>query len=94
VNESSRYFGEKQVGLDVESSEILMRPCKLLHTLGLFVSEEVGEVLETKHHKAGKYVFACDPLDGSSVIYSSGNVEAIRGIHRVQGDAPCQSDFL
>lgn len=91
---SQNVHGEKQVGLDVESNEILMRRLKLSHTLGLFLSEEVGEVLETKHHKAGKYVFACDPLDGSSLINSSGTVGTIWGIHRVQGDAPCQSDFL
>ena len=91
---SQNVHGEKQVGLDVESNEILMRRLKLSHTLGLFLSEEVGEVLETKHHKAGKYVFACDPLDGSSLINSSGTVGTIWGIHRVQGEAPCQSDFL
>lgn len=91
---SQNVHGEKQVGLDVESNEILMRRLELSHTLGLFLSEEVGDVLETKHHKAGKYVFACDPLDGSSLINSSGTVGTIWGIHRVQGDAPDQSDFL
>ena len=80
---SRNIHGEKQVGLDVESNEILMRRLKPSHTLGLFVSEEVGEVLETKHHKAGKYAFACDPLDGSSLINSSGTVVTIWDIHRV-----------
>jgi fructose-1,6-bisphosphatase I len=92
--DSKNIHGETQVGLDVEANEILMKRLALSHTLGLFLSEEVGEVLETKHHKAGKYVFACDPLDGSSLINSSGTVGTIWGIHRVQGNAPCQSDFL
>ena len=90
----SNVHGERQVALDVEANDILMRRLALSHTLGLFLSEEVGDVLETKHHKAGKYVFACDPFDGSSLARSSGTVGTIWGIHRVQGEAPSQSDFL
>lgn len=86
--------GEAQVALDVEANDILMKRLALSHTLGLFLSEEVGEVLQTNHHQAGKYVFACDPFDGSSLARSSGTVGTIWGIHRVQGDAPSQSDFL
>jgi fructose-1,6-bisphosphatase I len=90
----SNIHGEAQVALDVEANDILMKRLALSHTLGLFLSEEVGDVLETKHHKAGKYVFACDPFDGSSLARSSGTVGTIWAIHRAQGEAPSQSDFL
>jgi fructose-1,6-bisphosphatase I len=90
----SNVHGERQVALDVEANNLLMKRLALSHTLGLFLSEEVGDVLETKHHGAGKYVFACDPFDGSSLARSSGTVRTIWGIHRVQGETPSQSDFL
>ncbi|MEY4667731.1 MAG: hypothetical protein RL518_430 [Pseudomonadota bacterium] len=90
----SNVHGETQIHLDVEANEILMKRLALSHTLGLFLSEEVGDVLETKHHKGGRYVFACDPFDGSSLAPSSGTVGTIWGIHRTLGEIPSQGDFL
>lgn len=92
--DSQNVHGERQIPLDVEANRILMSRLALSHTLGLFLSEEVEEVVETKHHKGGRYVFACDPFDGSSLAGSSGTVGTIWGIHRVRGESPSQSDFL
>lgn len=92
--DSHNVHGERQIPLDLEANRILMSRLALSHTLGLFLSEEVEDVVETKHHKGGRYVFACDPFDGSSLAASAGTVGTIWGIHRVQGESPNQSDFL
>lgn len=91
---SQNVHGEKQIPMDLEANRLLMSRLALSHTLGLFLSEETAEVVETKHHKQGRYVFSCDPFDGSSLAGSAGTVGTIWGIHRVQGEAPSQSDFL
>jgi fructose-1,6-bisphosphatase len=90
---SQNIQGEKEVCFDAESNEILMKQPKLSHTLGLFLSEEVGEVLETKHHTARTYAWACDPRDGNSLINSSRNVGTIWSIHRVQGGSSLLGRF-
>jgi fructose-1,6-bisphosphatase I len=92
--ESYNIHGEKQLPMDIEANRLLMERLALSHTLGLFLSEETTEVVETKHHKRGRYVFSCDPFDGSSLAGSSGTVGTIWGIHKVQGESPSQSDFL
>jgi fructose-1,6-bisphosphatase I len=95
--DSTNVHGETQVPLDLAANQVLMERLQLSHHLGLFLSEESDDVIETRHCNAGsRYAIAVDPLDGSKLIDDAGTVGTIFAVFRTRKRAvtPTRDDFL
>lgn len=74
--------GEEVKRLDVLSNELFINMLKSSYTTYTMISEENEEAIETDDDKAGKYMIAFDPLDGSSNIEASVSIGSIFAIYK------------
>ena len=77
---STNVTGDEQKKLDVLSNDLFINALKSSFTTCALVSEENDEIIVVDPDKAGKYIVAFDPLDGSSNIdclVSIGSIFAI-----------------
>jgi len=67
ATESTNVQGETQKPLDIVSNDIFIRHLQENDDVSILVSEELSQPLQLQHQSGeGRYVVACDPLDGSS----------------------------
>ena len=74
--------GEAQQKLDVMANERFISALQAGGEVCAIMSEEEDEVIDLSKNKAGKYVIAIDPLDGSSNIDVNVSVGTIFSIYR------------
>lgn len=74
--------GEEVKRLDVLSNELFINMLKASYTTHMMISEENETVIEIDEDKAGKYLIAFDPLDGSSNIEASVSIGSIFAVYR------------
>lgn len=74
--------GEEVKRLDVLSNELFINMLKESFTTYKMISEENEHAIEIDDDKAGKYLIAFDPLDGSSNIEASVSIGSIFAIYR------------
>ncbi|XP_054160644.1 fructose-1,6-bisphosphatase 1-like [Oppia nitens] len=74
--------GEDQKKLDVLANDLFINMLRSSYTTCLLISEENDTVVEIEPEKAGKYVVAFDPLDGSSNIDCLVSIGSIFAIYR------------
>lgn len=78
--------GEEVKRLDVLSNELFINMLKSSYTTHLMISEENETAIEIEKDKAGKYLIAFDPLDGSSNIEASVSIGSIFAVYRQSPD--------
>lgn len=78
--------GEEVKRLDVLSNELFINMLKSSYTTYTMISEENENAIEIDTDKAGKYLIAFDPLDGSSNIEASVSIGSIFAIYKPQED--------
>lgn len=74
--------GEEVKRLDVLSNELFINMLKDSYTTYMMISEENEAVIKIEDDKAGKYLIAFDPLDGSSNIEASVSIGSIFAVYR------------
>lgn len=74
--------GEEVKRLDVLSNELFINMLKSSYTTYMMISEENEKIIEIEEDKAGKYLIAFDPLDGSSNIEASVSIGSIFAVYR------------
>lgn len=74
--------GEEVKRLDVLSNELFINMLKASYTTYMMISEENETVIKIDDDKAGKYLIAFDPLDGSSNIEASVSIGSIFAVYR------------
>lgn len=74
--------GEEVKRLDVLSNELFINMLKASYTTFMMISEENEQIIEIEDDKAGKYLIAFDPLDGSSNIEASVSIGSIFAVYR------------
>jgi fructose-1,6-bisphosphatase I len=82
--------GEDVKKLDVLSNELMINMLKSSYTTCVLVSEENETVIEVEAPRAGKYIVAFDPLDGSSNIDCLVSIGTIFGIWKAS--TPCNKN--
>ena len=80
--------GEVQKPLDILANEVFVRSCEPNENLVALISEEVEDVTWLKPARAGAFVVAYDPLDGSSNLDVDLSVGSIFGVARLSSDDP------
>lgn len=74
--------GEEVKRLDVLSNELFINMLKASYTTHMMISEENEKIIDIEEDKAGKYLIAFDPLDGSSNIEASVSIGSIFAVYR------------
>lgn len=74
--------GEEVKKLDVLANELFINMLKSSFTSHKLITEENEEAIVIDEDKAGKYLVAFDPLDGSSNIEASVSIGSIFAVHR------------
>lgn len=74
--------GDEVKRLDVLSNELFINVLRDSFTTHRMISEENDEVIVMDADKAGKYLIAFDPLDGSSNIEASVSIGSIFAVYR------------
>lgn len=74
--------GEEVKRLDVLANELFINMLKSSYTTYMMISEENENVISIEADKAGKYLIAFDPLDGSSNIDCLASIGSIFAIYR------------
>lgn len=74
--------GEEVKRLDVLSNELFINMLKSSYTTHMMISEENELAMAIDSDKAGKYLIAFDPLDGSSNIEASVSIGSIFAVYR------------
>lgn len=74
--------GEEQKKLDVLANDLFINMLKSSYTTCVLISEENDTVIEVEPDRAGKYIVAFDPLDGSSNIDCLVSIGSIFAIYR------------
>lgn len=80
--------GEVQKPLDILADEVFVRSCKPNENLVALISEEVEDVTWLKSARAGAFVVAYDPLDGSSNLDVNLSVGSIFAVSKLASDDP------
>ncbi|XP_033634018.1 fructose-1,6-bisphosphatase 1-like [Asterias rubens] len=80
--------GDEQKKLDVLSNDLIINALKSSFTTCALVSEENEEVIVVDSKKAGKYIVAFDPLDGSSNIDCLVSIGTIFSIWKKETPGP------
>ena len=79
--------GEEQKPLDILADEVFARSCSANDNLSAMISEEVEEITWVNPARAGAYVMAYDPLDGSSNLDVDLSVGSIFAISKLRSDS-------
>jgi fructose-1,6-bisphosphatase len=67
ATESTNIQGETQKPLDIVSNDIFIKHLQASPQVSILVSEELSQPLHlSRESRNGRYIVACDPLDGSS----------------------------
>lgn len=74
--------GEDVKKLDVLANELFINMLKSSYTVHKLISEENKNIIKIDDDKAGKYLIAFDPLDGSSNIEASVSIGSIFAVHK------------
>ena len=77
---TSNTSGDEQKKLDVLANDLFINMLKSSFTCCILVSEENEQYIEVETEKAGKYIVAFDPLDGSSNIDCLVSIGSIFGV--------------
>lgn len=82
--------------LDVISNETMIQVFETMPMVCGIASEEMEDVHILPGGESGKYVIACDPLDGSGNVDVAGQIGTIFGVYRRKSPAgkPQLADFL
>lgn len=80
--------GEVQKPLDVLADEVFVRSCEPNGSVAALISEEVKDVTWLKPARAGAFVVAYDPLDGSSNLDVDLSVGSIFAVSKMASDNP------
>lgn len=80
--------GDEQKKLDVLSNDLIINALKSSFTTCALISEENEEVIVVDSKKAGKYIVAFDPLDGSSNIDCLVSIGTIFSIWKKETPGP------
>lgn len=78
--------GEVQRPLDILADDAFLRSCSANTNLSALISEEVEEITWLKPAKAGAFVLAYDPLDGSSNLDVDLSVGSIFAVSKLRDD--------
>lgn len=79
--------GEEVKKLDVLANELFINMLKSSYTAHKLISEENENIIKIDDDKAGKYLIAFDPLDGSSNIEASVSIGSIFAVHKQDPDS-------